>query len=128
MIVVTFLSAIEKTGPLIRVSINCMGSIGQENLVSSIIVFNWRASRAVLSDSPFLMTMTGILKVFSVVTESVFTGAKNSNCVKISGKCCTVSCNCRGIREARCFLNTVVALKSKFNSTLIFLTPNLDMA
>ena len=62
------------------------------------------------------------------VRKSVFTGAKNQKFVKISGKCCTLSCNCRGIREARCFLNTVVAFKSKFNSTLHFLTPNLDVA
>ena len=97
----------EKTEPLIFVSIFGMGSIGQLHLVLSILVFKLRASCS---------------------KEVRAYRCKKSNCVKISGKCCTVSCNCRGIREARCFLNTVVALKSKFNSTLIFLTPNLDMA
>ena len=53
-----------------------MGSIGQLYLVSSIDLFVWRASRTILSDSPLLMTMTGITKVSPVERESVFTGAK----------------------------------------------------
>ena len=48
-----FMSAIEKIGPLMRVSIIRVGSIGQKHFVSSIIVVNWQASKTILSDSPF---------------------------------------------------------------------------
>ena len=60
------------------------------------------------------------------VVMSLFTGAIISECVKMSSKCCTRSCNCRIIRVARCFLNTAVAFRSRFNSTLIFSISNLD--
>ena len=50
-----FMSSREKTGPLIRVCIICIGSIDQLPLVLSIIVFNWRAFRTILSDSSFLV-------------------------------------------------------------------------
>ena len=54
------MSSREKTGPLIHVSIICIGSIGQLRLVLSIIVFNWRAFRKILSDSSFLSLTTGL--------------------------------------------------------------------
>ena len=57
------MSSREKTGPLIIVSIICIGSIGQLRLVLSIIVFNWRASRTILSDSSFLSIITGLINV-----------------------------------------------------------------
>ena len=96
-----------------------IGCIGQLNLVSSIIVFNWRASKTILSDSSFLCTTTGLI---NVVRESVFTGAVISKGVLISSKCCTLSCNYIGIRVARCFLNTAAAFKVSMNSvsSLIF--------
>ena len=50
----------------------------------------------------------------------MFTCAEISKCDRISSECCTHSSNCKGIRVACCFLNTGVALKSRFNSTLIF--------
>ena len=58
--------------------------------------------------------------MFPVAKESVFTCAEISKCVKISSKCCTRSSNCKGIRVACCFLNTAVAFKRRFNSSLIF--------
>ena len=58
------MSSREKTGPLISVSIICIGSLGQLRLVSTIIVFNWRASRTILSDSTFLSIVTGLINVF----------------------------------------------------------------
>ena len=66
------------------------------------------------------------MKVFPMVRESVFTGAIISKCVNISSNCCTRSCNCSGIRVDLCFLNTAVAFKGRFSSTLIFPTSNLD--
>ena len=65
------MSAIEKIGPLIRVSFIWIGFMGQLHFVSSIIVFNWRASKTIFSDSPFIRIMTGLMKVFPVVGESV---------------------------------------------------------
>ena len=59
------------------------------------------------------------MKVFPVVSESVFTGAMISKFVKISSKCCTRSCSWRGMRVALCFLNTVVAFNGRFSSALI---------
>ena len=47
------MSAIEKIGPLIHVSMIWIGSIGQLHFVSSINVFNWRLSKTIFSDSPF---------------------------------------------------------------------------
>ena len=58
-----FLSAVVKTGPQFRVSIICIGSIGQLHLVSAIIVFNWRATRTILRNSPFLGIITGLTNV-----------------------------------------------------------------
>ena len=49
--------------------------MGQLHFVSSIIVFSWRASKTIFSDSPFLRIITGLIKVFPVVSESAFTGA-----------------------------------------------------
>ena len=69
----------------------------------------------------FLRNITGLIKVYPVVSESVFTGAMIPKCVRISSKCCTQSCNWRGMRVALCFLNTAVAFKGTFSSTLIFL-------
>ena len=43
----------EKTGPFICLGFICIGSIGQLRLVLSTIVFNWRASRTILSDCSF---------------------------------------------------------------------------
>ena len=87
-----FMLAIEKIGSLIRVSIIWIGSMGQLHFVSSVIVFSWRGSKMNFSDSPFLRIITELIKVFPVVSESVFTGAFISKCVKISSKCCTLSC------------------------------------
>ena len=114
------MSCREKTGPLIHVSIICIGSIGQLRLVLSIIVFNWRASGTILTVSSFLSIITGLRNVFPVARESVFTCAEISKCVRMSSKCCTCSSNFKGIREACCFLNTAVDFKSRFNSTVIF--------
>ena len=77
---------------MIQVSI-IWKTFGKLHLVSSIIVFNWRASTKILSDTLFFTILTGLMKVFSVEWKSVFTGAMISNCVKISSKCCTLSCN-----------------------------------
>ena len=118
------MSSREKTGPLISVSIICIDSIGQLRLVLSIIVFNWRASRTILSDSSFLSIITGLINVSPLTKESVFTRAELSKCVRMTSKCCTRSSNCKGIRVACCFLNTAVAYKGRFNSTLIFPTSN----
>ena len=72
--------------------------------------------------------MTGLMKVFLVVRESMLAGAIASKCANMLSKCCTRSFNWRGMRIARCFLNTAVAFKGKFNSILIFPTSNLDVA
>ena len=60
------MSSREKNGPLNRASIICSGSIGQQRFVLSIIVFNWRASSTILSDSSFLSIITGLINVFLV--------------------------------------------------------------
>ena len=111
-----------------RVSIICIGSISQLHFVSSIIVFNWRASQTIFSDSAFLRIITGLMKVFPVLRESVLTGAIISKCVKMSGRCCTRSCNRSEIRVALCFLNIAVAFRGSVSSTLIFATSNLHVA
>ena len=90
----------------------------------SIIVFNCRASRTILSDSSSLSIITGLVNVFPVARESLFTCAQTSKCVRMSSKCCTRSSNCKDIRVACCFLNTFVAFKGRFNSTLIFTKSN----
>ena len=118
------MSSKERTGPLICLSIICIGSIGQIRLVLSIILFNWRASRAILSDSSFLSIILGLINVLRVARESVFTCAEISKFVIMSSKFCTCSSYCKGIRVACCFLNTAVASKGRFNSTLIFPTAN----
>ena len=112
----------EKTGPLIPVSIICIGPFGHLRLVLSIIIFNWRASRTILSDSSFLSLITRLINVFPVARESGSTCAEISKCVRMSSKCCTRSSNCKDIRVACCFLNTAVAFKGRFNSILIFPT------
>ena len=122
------MSALEKTRPLIRVSIICIGSIGQLNLVSSIIVYNWGVSWTILGDSPFLSIITGLINVFPVVRESLFTVAIIAKYVRISNKCCTLSCKSRGIRVACWFLNSAVAFKIRFVSTLILPTSKLETA
>ena len=66
--------------------------------------------------------------MFPVAKESVFTCAEISKCVKMSSKICSRSNNCKGIRVACCFLNTTVAFKVRFNSTLIFPTSNEDLS
>ena len=78
----------EEVRPLMRVNVACIGSIGQLNFVSSIIVFNWQASWTIFSDSPFFSMITGLTNVFSVVRDSVFTGAILSKRFKILKKCC----------------------------------------
>ena len=88
-----FMSAIKTFSPLIHLTIVWIGSMVQLHFVSSIIVLSWRASKTIFSDSPFLSIITGLIKVFTVVIESVFTGAIISKCVRISSKCCTRSCN-----------------------------------
>ena len=93
--------------------------MGQLHFVSSIIVFSWQASKTIFSVSPFLRKITGLIKVFPLVSESVFSGATIAKCVKISSKCYTRSCNWRGMRVALCFLNTAVAFKGRFSFTLI---------
>ena len=118
------MSSREITRPLIRVSIICIGPIGQLRLVLSIMVPNWRASRTILSDSSFLSIITGLLNALRVARKFVFICTKISKCVRMSSKCCTLSSNCKGIRVACCFLNTAVAYKGRFNSTLIFTTSN----
>ena len=118
------MSSREKTRHLICVIIICIGSIGQLRLVLSIIVFNWRASRTIPSDSSFLSIITGLINVFLVARESGFRCAEISKCVRMSSKCCTHSSSCKSIRVACCFLNTAVAFKGRFNSTLIFPTSN----
>ena len=72
--------------------------------------------------------MTGFIKVFPVVRDSVFTDAMISKSVKISSWCCTFSCNWSGIRVARCFLNTAVAFSGRFSSTFTLPPSNLDVA
>ena len=118
------MSSREKTGPVIRVSTICIGYIGHLHLVLTIIVFNWRAARTILNDSSFFSIITGLINVFSVARESVSTCADISNFVRMLIKCCTRSSNCNGIRVVGCFLNTAVAFKGRFNSTLIFPTSN----
>ena len=113
-------AAVEKTGPLMSVSIIWIGDNCQLHFVPPIIVFYWRESRTILSNSPSLNIITGMKIVFPVVIESVFTVAMISNCVRMSSKCCTRSCSCRGIRKARCYLNTAVAFRSRLISTSIF--------
>ena len=122
-----FMTAIEKTGPLIRVSIISIGSIGQPHLVASVIVFNWQLSRTIINDSHFWRIFIELINVFPVVRESVFTCAMISKCVRISSECCILSRNCRSKRVARCFLNTAVAFNCKFKSTLIFPASKLDV-
>ena len=68
-----------------------------------------QASNTILSDSPFLKMITGLIKVFPVVRESVLTGDIMSKCVKTWSKCCTLSCNFSGRRVALCFSKTAVA-------------------
>ena len=94
------MSSREKTGPLIRVSIICIGSIGQLRLVLPIIMFNCRSPRTIFSDSSFLSITTGLINVFPVARQSVFTCAKISKCVRMSSKCCILSSNCKGKRVA----------------------------
>ena len=118
------MSSREKTRHLICVIIICIGSIGQLRLVLSIIVFNWRESSTIPSDSSFLSIITGLINVFTVARESVFRCVDISKCVRMSSKCCTCSSNCNGIAVASCFLNTAVAFKCRFNSTLTFPTSN----
>ena len=72
--------------------------------------------------------VTGLMNVFPMVKESVFAGAKISKCVKMSSKCCALSCNWNEIRVALCFLKIAVALRGRFSSTLIFQTSNLEVA
>ena len=71
---------------------------------------------------------TGLMNVFPMVKESVFSGAIKSKCVKISSKCCILSCNWSGLRVALCFLKIAVALRGRFSSTLIFPTSNFEVA
>ena len=118
------MSCREKSGPLIRVSIICISSIGQLRLNLSIIVFNWRASRTILSDSSFLSIIMALINVFPEAREFVFTCAETSKCVRMSSKCCTRSSNCNGIRVACCFSKTAVVFEGRFNSTLIFPASN----
>ena len=106
-----FISAIEKIAPLILVKIFWIGSMVQLHLVSSIIVFSCRASKTILSDSLFLRMITGLMNVFPVVRESVFTDAIMSKCVNISSKCCIFSCNWSGMRVALCFLKMALAFR-----------------
>ena len=113
------MSTIEKIGRLMRVSIIWIGSIGQLHFVSSTIVFKWRASRTILSDSSDLSIITGLIYVFHVVRESVFTDEKISTFVRMSSRCFIRSCSC--IRVAHCFLYTAAALRCSVNSTLISL-------
>ena len=58
------MSSREKTGPLIRVSIIGIGSIGQLRLVLPIIMFNCRAYRIIFSDSSFFESNNRIYKCF----------------------------------------------------------------
>ena len=51
--------------------------------------------------------------MFPVVSESVFTGVNMSKRVNLSSRCCTLSCNCRGKRIARHFLNTALAFRGR---------------
>ena len=81
-----------------------------------------------MSYSSFLKMKTGLMKLFPVVRESKFTGVIISKCVKMSSKCCTRSSNCSGKRVALSFLNTAIAFKGRFSSTLIFPTSHLDVA
>ena len=90
----------------------------------SIIVFNCRASRTILSDSSFFSVITALINVFHAARESVFTCAEISECVRMSSKCCTRFSYCKGMRVACCFLNTAVAFKGRFNSFSIFPTSN----
>ena len=55
------MSSIEKTGPLICVSIICIGSIGQLNSVLSIFVLSCWASKTMFSDSPFLSIINALI-------------------------------------------------------------------
>ena len=91
-------------------------------------MFNCRSPRTIFSDSSFLSITTGLINVFPVARQSVFTCAKISKCVRMSSKCCILSTNCKGIRVACCFLNTAVAFKGRFNSTLIFSMSNYDLS
>ena len=75
-----------------------------------------------------LSIITGLIKLFPVARESVFTCAETSKCVRMSSKFCSRSNNCKGIRVACCFLNTAVAFKVRFNSTLIFSMSNYDLS
>ena len=72
--------------------------------------------------------ITGLLNVFPVVRESVVAGAMITKCVKMSSKCCALSCNWNEIRAALCFLKKAAALRGRFSSTLIFQTSNLEVA
>ena len=67
-----FMLAIEKTGPLIFVSFIFFVSIGQLHLVSSLNVFNWRASKTILSDWPSLSTITALISVFLLARDCVY--------------------------------------------------------
>ena len=68
------------------------------------------------------------MNVFPVVKESVFAGAMMSKCVNISIKCCTLSCNCSGMRVALCFLKKAVAFRGRFSSILTISTSNFEDA
>ena len=85
------MSSREKTGPLICVIIICIGYIGQLRSVLSIIMFNWREFRTILSDSSFLSLITVLINVLPVARESGFTCAEISKCARMSSKCCTRS-------------------------------------
>ena len=58
--------------------------------------------------------ITELTNVFSVVRESVLTGADMSKFVNTSSKWCTPYCNFKGIWVARCVLITAVAFRGRF--------------
>ena len=76
----------------------------------------------------FFSLITRLINVFPVVRESVFTCAKKSKSVRMSSKCWTRSSNRKVKQVACCFLNTAIAFKVSFISTLIFPTSKYDLS
>ena len=51
----------------------------------------------------------------------MFTGAIMSNCVRMMSTCCALTCNCNGMRVARFFMKTTVALDDRCLSDRVLL-------